>query len=329
MKKIKCFTHGDLDGVVSNLLFCRFYNSIGFGHSTETGATGEDIDKKILAYINNSREYSKDDVIIVTDVCMSYNVAAILNNLPNTKIHIDHHDTSRKMLSLINPDDVDFSWSYIREGDSATMLAYKYLEKMAESEPVLLSIIKEYRTLVVITDLWDTKSRDCEDYINWRDKIENTNALMSALGWAGTKARFMLNPSIELDEIEHTKIETIKKIKDNVMRYTNVYVRPIVFKEQKHVYGVCFVGLYRSEVAEYIASNNSELLFVAMINMNDLKVSLRRAKHSLSEEIDLIQIATQFDKFGGGHPFACGFGFTLENYTNIIDSMMNAKFTLE
>lgn len=329
--KVKCFTHSDLDGVVSNLLFCKYYTLIGYGHSTENCNTGDDVDKKIKAYLNNAYEYTPEDIIVITDVCMSYDVACILDNLPNRKILIDHHDTSKDMLSRKNKEskETDFNWAFIQEGDSATMLVYKYLHKLTKESIEINNILKEYRTLTLVTDLWDTKPRDSIDFLNWLSPIENTLSFMNCIGFANFKARFMSNPSIELSDVEMAKVETVKKIKDNVMKYTNVFVRPYTYKDTKICYGVCFGGLYRSEIAEYVFQNNSDLTFLIVIDMNNTKVSFRRARHALSENMNLIQIAKQFDEKGGGHPFACGFNFKLEEYNKIIDALMYGDFILD
>jgi hypothetical protein len=326
--RIKCFTHSDLDGVVSNLLFCKYYNLQGYEHSTENCSTGSDTDLKIKAYLNSSYEYRKDDIIVITDVCMSYEVACILDNLPNIKIHIDHHDTSQKMLGVHNPNG-DFSWSYIKEGDSATMMVYKYLNKATKEKKELNIKLKEYQPLVVVTDLWDTKSRVSEDFIKWTVPIENTLSLMNCIGFSNFKARFMINPNIELSEVELARVSTVHKIKNNVMKYTQVYSRPKEYKDFGVIYGVCFGGLYRSEVAEYVFKNNPELLFVAIIDMNGCRVSLRTGHHKLAEGLDLTKVCKQFDENGGGHPFACAFGFSIDEYSKVVNKLMFGEFVLE
>jgi oligoribonuclease NrnB/cAMP/cGMP phosphodiesterase (DHH superfamily) len=325
--RIKCFSHGDLDGVVSNLLMCRYFNMLGYGHSTETCNTGKSIDEKILAYIN-SREYDEDTIIIVTDVCMSYDVANILNTLPNKKILIDHHDTSQKMLGRGREEGTDFEWASIQEGDSATMLVFRYLYNLANT-PEMKEMLDSYKPLVVVTDLWDTKSRQSEDFIAWRDSIENILALQNALGIQNMKARFLIDPSIELTDTETAMVDTLKKIKNNYMKYMNITVKPITYKGQNCSYGIGFGGLYRSETADYIFENNKELLFVVLIDLNETRGSLRRSNHLIAENLDLTKIAKQIDPNGGGHPFACGFGFTLDSYSSIIDTFLNGNFSLD
>lgn len=331
--KIKCFSHGDLDGVVSNLLMCKYFNMMGYGHSTETCSTGSDVDKKIKEYINSTFEYREDDIIIITDICMSYEVAAILDTLPNRKILIDHHGTSQEMLGKGKDEGTDFSWATIKEGDSATMMVHKYLNNLANnastSKPELKTMLKEYRALTFVTDLWDTKSRQSPEFLNWKDSIEDVLALFNAIGTKDFKARFMANPNINLTEAERVRVTTLKRVKDNVMKYTNIIVRDMTYKGMPCKYGVCFSGLYRSEIAEYAFQNNPELMFVAIIDMNDLKGSFRRSNNLLVKDLDLTEVAKQYDPRGGGHPFACGFNFTLETYSRIIDSLLNNGFKLE
>jgi nanoRNase/pAp phosphatase (c-di-AMP/oligoRNAs hydrolase) len=67
--------------------------------------------------------------------------------------------------------------------------------------------------------------------------------------------------------------------------------------------------------------------FVFVISMNSCSVSIRRANGSDLESMDLSKIATEFG--GGGHPFACGFKFDINDYSTIINKIMTKKFYLE
>jgi oligoribonuclease NrnB/cAMP/cGMP phosphodiesterase (DHH superfamily) len=322
---IQCFSHSDLDGVVSNLLFCKYYNLLGYSHSTERGSSGDDIDSKILEYIN-SKKYSEDDIIIITDVCMSYAVATILDNLPNKKIHLDHHETSLKNLCRKDPNKNDFDWSYIKEGDSATMMVYRYIDNVSKDNNDVNIVMRQYRPLVVVTDLWDTKPRDSEEFVRLRVNIEEILTLMNSLGFNDFKARFMINPSIELGEVEYTRVVAVNRVKMNVLRYTNVNIRPIRYRDKSCCYGVCFSNMYRSEIADYAFKNNSELMFMVIVDMNSGRLSFRRSNNN---ELDLTVIAKQFDSNGGGHPFACGAKFSIDNYKYILDKLFSGDFELE
>jgi oligoribonuclease NrnB/cAMP/cGMP phosphodiesterase (DHH superfamily) len=330
--KVKCFTHTDLDGVVSNVLFCVYYNMLGYGHSTEMGQTGANVDGKIREYLN-SREYDPTDTIIITDICPTYDMACILDNLPNPKILIDHHDTSREMLSRNKKTAIDFSWGYIAEGDSATMLCYRYIEKHLKANPAhsewYSKVFLAYRPLVAITDLWDTKPRNSEGFVTHKNLIETILNLYGTLGFTGSKARFYTNPNIELTDVEQAKVDVVAKLKQDVLKFTNVFIVPTKYKDTNCVYGVSFSSLYRSELADYMFQTNSELIFAVIINMNTCKVSFRRSLHPLAQDLDLTRIAKHFDLTGGGHPFACGCGFSLENYKDVIDSLLSGTVPLE
>jgi oligoribonuclease NrnB/cAMP/cGMP phosphodiesterase (DHH superfamily) len=326
--RIKCFTHSDLDGVVSNLLICKYYSTLGYNHSTENCSTGDNVDRKIKEYIN-SKEYSESDLIIITDVSMSYEVACILDVLPNKKILIDHHASAQKDLGRNNPKG-DFPWAYVREGDSATMLVYKYLNNITKTNKELNDMIREYRPLVVVTDLWDTKSRISEDFVLWLPQIENILGLMNCVGFSNFKARFLLNAPITLTELEMAKVETVTKIKLGVMKYTNIFIKTKEYKEYAVCYGVCFASLYRSEVAEYAFQNNADLAFIAMIDMNGSRVSFRRnVRHPLEKDMDLTKVVKQFNSDGGGHPFACAFGYKMDDYSIVINRLLTGEFILE
>jgi hypothetical protein len=48
-----------------------------------------------------------------------------------------------------------------------------------------------------------------------------------------------------------------------------------------------------------------------------------------AQELDLTVVAKHFSPDGGGHPFACGFGFDFANYSQVIDSIMAGSFPVE
>lgn len=326
--KVKLFTHTDLDGVVSNLIACTYF--IWKGCSISTERCGYDnIDKNILGYIN-SWEYDPDAVIFISDISPSYEVFCILDNLPNPKILIDHHQTAMDKIDVVETK--SFPWAYIQEGDSASLLVMKYLLQQVKSDTSekgvkMLESLRAYYDLVYLTDLWDCRSRESEEYIANLDKITRLNGLFSALGWFKFKDRFIANPSIETTEVEDAMVDMLLRIKKNVMRYTRVYCLKYNKEDKNALYGLGFANDYTSDVAEYIFSQYTELLFVVLINMNGCTGSLRRnSKHELCESTDLQELAKQFDEGGGGHPFAAGFSFNIDNYHTIINRVVTTDF---
>jgi nanoRNase/pAp phosphatase (c-di-AMP/oligoRNAs hydrolase) len=307
---------------------------MGYGHSSEQCNTGNDIDEKIKKYIN-SYEYSKDTIIIIVDVSMSYEVASILDNLPNTKIMIDHHQTAIETLNKNNPnkEQTDFKWAYVKEGDSATLLVHRYLLKRAieEKRHDLYDEMVKYNHLVKLIDLWDTKSRDSEEYISFSSEINEIVNFLSALGTSEFKARFFINPSTQLTEVERAKLDTTKRIKDNVVKYITPRINTKSYMGELVEYAVCFSGVYRSEIADAISRKYPKVLFVVIINMDTCRVSFRRNSFHKFKSLDLTHIVYQFsskDK-GGGHPFACAFAFDIGDFADVVTRLLKGDFSLE
>lgn len=323
--RFKGFSHTDLDGVVSSIIATKYYMLKGYSVTTEH-CNYDNINNKIIEYLN-SYEYNPNTIIFITDISCSYDVALKLDNLSNKVILIDHHQTALEDLSKKEEGKTDFKWSYIKEGDSASLLTYKYFLKLCElnNDIDTYNKIKEYEKLVYLTDLWDTKSRLSDEYIKNRDKINRLNTLFNALGISSFKARFLLNPSIEFTIEEDIKVDTLLKIKDNVCKYTKVYVLPYNKNGYKFLYGLAFSNLYKSDIAEYHFNLNKDLAIMFILDFNSCSCSLRRnGLHPLCEEIDLSKIAEQFD--GGGHPFAAGFSFEIKDYDKVMKRIIKADF---
>lgn len=330
--KYQGFTHTDLDGVMSNLLIRSMYMKLGYSVTCESCGY-HNIDDKIISYLN-SRDYDPSVVIVITDICPSYEVACKLDNLPNKKILIDHHQSSREDMCRKNGKDIDFKWMYIQEGDSATMYCYKYVLDMCSTfkdDNKLYLWFKKYKEVVYLTDLWDTKSRSCEEYRANLSRITLLNNLMSALGMNEFTSRFLINPEFVLSSVEYAKIEVAEKIKDKHCKGINVYrfVKELENGE-KLLYGLCFSGNYRSEVASYQFGMDNNLGILFVIDMNSCGGSLRRSEfNKLGGCVDLTKIAVQFDENGGGHPFAAGFGFEIGDYNSIISKIVKGDFKVE
>ncbi len=315
MKKAKLFTHTDLDGAVSNILMCHYANILGYSYSTEL-CSYEDVDETIMGYLN-SYDYDHNSLIIITDICPSLGVVEKLESLPNKKILIDHHQTAEDIVK-----EHDYSWLNVSEGDSGAMLCHRYLSGIS-SEP-LQRLLHSYRYLVLVTDLWDSKPRDSEPYIKYKDAIYNTLSLYSALGFDKFKTRFLSNPAIEFSDYERGAVDAVERIKRASCRGIRLYKFSTKCDDDTIIYGLCFANRFKSEIAEYQFLINSDMSCIFVIDLNFLGGSVRRGN---SSKINLAHLAEQFG--GGGHPFASGFGFSIEDNGKIIYRIASGDFVLE
>ncbi len=310
--KAKLFTHTDLDGLLSNVLMCRWVMFKSMGFSTELCGY-DSVDRKIAEYID-SREYRDTDLLIITDICPSVGILETLNSLPNPKILIDHHQTAEEAI-----EGRGYTWALVMETESATALTYRYLRG---KDPDFDKILDSYKNPVFLTDLWDAKPRD-ELYKKYEKSIEILLAMFDSYGFNDMKSRFLERETIELTAYERGRIDSSLNIKDRVCKGTKLYK----FLKDDVVYGMSFITRYRSQIADYLFKSNIDMVFMFLVDLNSKTVSLRRnPENTLSESIDLSFIAGQYK--GGGHPYASGFQFEMGGYGFIIDSIIEGKFEI-
>jgi oligoribonuclease NrnB/cAMP/cGMP phosphodiesterase (DHH superfamily) len=325
-KNLVEFSHTDWDGMVSAIFPAVYYGKKGYNICCQH-CNYDKIDADIIRYINSS-DYREDDVIFITDISVSYETALILDNLPNEKVMIDHHKTAYERLSVRNKGaKLDFKWMFIREEESATYYTHKYFMNKTKGTG-LGEVMEAYKELVYYTNLWDTKSRECVEYKNSVGNINRLNALFSALGSVNFKTRFTLNPSIELSESEIVKVETTQNIIRKYCKKTRNYVISGKVDKQSVLYAVMFADSYKSDIADFTFKTNGELLYAVILDMNSCTGSLRRNnKHDMSEHVSMDEIAKTLSGGGGGHPFAAGFGFSLQNSGEIIARAFSGNLT--
>ncbi|WEV83631.1 DHH family phosphoesterase [Bacillus velezensis] len=289
IKKVKLFTHTDLDGVgcaiVCNHLlndveveFCDYHN----------------IDQKVLEFINNNR-FKEYDLILVTDISVNKDLAEKINEIQSTSkwVLIDHHATA-KWLNI-------YKWANVNDyyikspceenlKTSATSMVYDHLIKFQNNECEELS---EFVEKVRRYDTWE-----------WSTKYNDTHAkklndLLYIIGRENFIKRFSTNPSIYFSDhelhildIEKFKIKEYISKKEKQLRTLQVL---------DYSTGVVFADTYQSELGNELAQKNPNLDFIIIIDPGSLKVSYRGVK----EKIDLGKdIVAKFG--GGGHPRATG-----------------------
>ncbi len=326
MSKVIIFHHTDLDGIVSNTVAYKYYHGLGYTITSQSCGY-HDIDEKVEEYLDSYR-YDVETTIFICDISVSRRVAERLDSVPNSKVLLDHHQSALENLSS-DGKNLDFDWMCVREGDSASLLVYNWVigkcENNEELEGLKINLLR-YHELVYLTDLWDSKGRTSQQYLDSQEKIDKLNCLLKDLGLCDFRARFIMNPVVEFSDVEEAVIRTLTKIRDKHTKGVRVY--RFQFKRENEVpvyYGLAFSEKYPSETAEYVFSRDKELLFIFIINMNRLSVSLRRnGFHKLEDSVDLSKVAGQFG--GGGHPYAAGFPFTMKNYYGVISSIARSEF---
>lgn len=326
MSKVKLFTHNDLDGAVSNIMALIYYLSYRYSVSTEICSYGN-IDENIRGYLN-SYEYDSNAIIVITDISPSEEVAEELDKIPNKKILLDHHKTAIETFAD-EKGNMKYDWMYIKEGDSASFLAFRYFRDLSKkcNFKDIIQRYDLYKELVYIADLWDSKPRESQGFKKNDKKIRSILNLFSGMGFMTFRDRFFHRPSLVFDIQEQAIDKTIEKIKNRYIRNVRVYKLSHTYRGERVFFGFGFVSEYISEVAEYMVITDKDLLFTFTLDLNACSGSLRKNDtHKFGKDFDVSEIAEQFG--GGGHPYAAGFEFKIEDYDKIIKSVITSDFKI-
>ncbi len=325
MKKIKMFTHTDLDGVgcgvVSQLMLRDTYISdIQYANYNE-------INKFVLDFLNKEG-YKGYDYIFITDISVNEDVAEKINEINSEKnkfILIDHHETSKwlnkydwaKVESEINL----FADKFKKV--SGTYLFALYLKDnfREEIERHNYSQIISFILSVDSYDTWNWKNEDHNEYLS-----KELNDLFYILG----RKRFIdtifmdISKGMDVKEIIAKFSLLLELEEDKKKRYIKSKSESIIEKEftvedKVYEFGVVFAEQFVSELGNKLNELNSQYDFIMIIS--DGKVSLR----TIHDEIKVNEIAELFG--GGGHPKASGFEYDKSIKNGIIFDILTKAGT--
>jgi oligoribonuclease NrnB/cAMP/cGMP phosphodiesterase (DHH superfamily) len=293
--QIHSFSHGDVDGAVSNLLVQKYYDCNGSNFKVEF-CNYRNIDARIESFLN-SNDYNEGIYVVLTDIFPSPEVLDALNRIPNRKLAIDHHQTSMDEIQGKN-----FDWVKVDTRFSATKLVFQHFVKGSDTAGV--ARIKEYGELVRIVNLLDVGDRSSDEFLKNIDMIVDLSSFFSASGVSAFRRRFAQKANLFWNEIEKTTITTVEKFRQDVLRRLNPQEIESACGNYKYV--VAFASDYQSDIPEHVLRTRNEFAFIIIVDMNDARFSLRRNdNNSFGAGLDLAKIAEHYG--GGGHPFAAGF----------------------
>lgn len=285
-KKIKVFTHDDLDGIGCALLFTKVY---GEEMLDITFCSVYELESELRIYFLG-KKYENNIHTFITD--LSVKDSSILSTINKFKelnervTLIDHHATS---LNLNKYDWCDVKIKH-ENGKlaSATSLVHEYLSELHADK---LANITDLVELIRSYDTWDWtrdnvplayelntlfyimgKEDFMEEYLNFT----NASAPIS------TQNRKLLNR-------ESSKID--KYISDTVD-----YVQTLQVAEFK--VGICFAEQYINELAHHIYTN-FDVDFAMIVDMRKQRISFRS-----NNDVKMLDLAEL--RGGGGHKNSCG-----------------------
>ena len=291
-KKVKLFTHDDLDGIG-----CGVLGEAAYGENISIDyCTNSDINTRFRAFVE-SGEYQNYDRIFITDINLDAQNAALIDSLMAKKtMLLDHHPTAM----FLN----DYDWAFVDTTlpgtdikTSGTELFFKQLE--AERALDWRLPYKEFAELVRDYDTWrwttpEGKGQICKDYNDSMHLYGKANFVQIV----GERLR---DGSLELTETDRILLDVDRRRRD---AYCDAKLQNVMVAQMgPYTCGVVFADTYVNDLAHHVMNHHPEIDFVAVVDPGG-NVALRTKR----EDLDLGQeIAKPLG--GGGHPKAAGFQF--------------------
>ena len=280
MKKIKLFTHTDLDGIG-----CAVIAKLKFGDNVDIEYCNYgDINIKVEKFLLDSSKHFYD-FIYITDISVNEDVVTIIEAEVKDKIKIlDHHKTSLWLNK--------YEWAKVTEFDeelnektSGTYMFYKEFYNGGKIKE-LSNTIRKYDTWIWKdeNDIIPKKLNDLM-YIYGRDIF--INSMIEYCN--GFDADLITYEDEFLLSLKQKEIDNYLESKNKSMIKTCLFGLSV---------GIIFAERFHSEIGNRLCEMNDDIDLVIIINI-DYSISYRTIKN-----IDLSEIAKSFG--GGGHPKASG-----------------------
>ncbi|MCS1350358.1 DHHA1 domain-containing protein [Mechercharimyces sp. CAU 1602] len=295
-KKVKLFTHTDLDGVGCAIV-CRSF--FGVDNVNVDYCDYNEINTKVTNFLNEGTD--EYDAIFITDISVAEEVAEKINDTAADKIMlIDHHATA---LWLNKYDWATVIVKGIKGKESGTSLFNEWLQvhmSNIRTNPML----SEFAELVRRYDTWEWKTR----YGVLKPK--KMNDLLYIIG----RERFVARPhefeyfTTNFSANEELLLELEAEKESAYIEKKKSEVRRLVV--EGFTVGIVFADRYLSSLGEEIAKVNEDIDIVAMVNPPKA-VSFRTVK----SDIHLGEFAQKFG--GGGHAKAAGCSLNVNSVNSL------------
>lgn len=322
MSKIKLFTHTDLDGIG-----CAILAYLAFGR--------ENVDVEYCDYSNVNDKVGdffvkgspvEYNAVFITDISINNELAIyITNEASEPRVHLfDHHATA---LGLNKYDwcEVSVMNDTLSIKTSGTELFCTYLRRHEQFEYLSVNAIGNIDEFVDIVRDYDTwrwkelgkKGIICKQvndlfYIYGREKF---------IDWAlGQILTLKLYRGMSDFPIYSEKdIALLDQKQKDIDIYVEEKNRQLFNRvdEVGHTYGVVFAERYFSELGNRLCELNTDLAYIAMIDISSGTVSYR----TIRDDIDVGgEIAHAYG--GGGHPKAAGSTFDKDQIQRTVHGLI-------
>ncbi|BAO04830.1 uncharacterized protein CBO05P1_111 [Clostridium botulinum B str. Osaka05] len=320
MKKVKLFTHTDMDGIGCSILGILAY---GKENINIEYCNYNDINEKVKEFYIGS-EKNEYDKIFITDISVNKKVATIIEQYytdetcnPSTQL-LDHHPTALELN--------EYDWAKVqinlndKEKTSGTRMFYDYLKEnggLNSYQTTYERCINLYDFIEIVRryDIWQWKADNDLIPKQWNDLfyIMGREDFIKSILYRLTHYDIFDFSDFDLKLLEYKQREINNYIesKDKELIVKNIlgYKAGIIFGEQ-----------YHSEVGNRLSEIHPELDFIVIINMSKA-ISYRNIGNKVNLGKDVAEIFG-----GGGHPNASGSPISNETRSNLINELFNLKF---
>ena len=323
MKKIKIFTHTDLDGIG-----CAIVAKLAFDEVDVEYCDYKDVNGKVREFYLNDGD-KLYDAVYITDISVDDEVAEEINQIVSIdgkwKL-FDHHATALNLnkyswclVSVMNDDEFETK-------TSGTELFYKYLLHNRYFEKHTFYVKNNLARFVEIVrdyDTWRWKEELGEDGIVCKqvNDIFHIYGRDKFIDWSIDKIRDRLGLEYpNFDDMDKFILEQKQKDIDIYIAKKNKQLINVI-DNFGYTCGVVFAERFFSELGNKLSELHPELDYIAMIDISYGGVSYRTTR----DDIDLGgEIAHSFG--GGGHRKAAGSTFDAERMKYLV---MNDIFNLK
>jgi len=287
-KRIRLFSHTDLDGVVPNVLV-KLAHKNDFVYITNTDY--QFINEQILNFVS-SGEIKDYNIIYITDISITAETAVILDQACidyNISIHLfDHHKTAEHLNQ--------YSWAFVSEGIeefkyTGTWLFFEYLNKkykLNDSARLLSEMTRQY-------DSWEWKYK-------YNDEMPRLlNDLFVIYGAADFVKKMICRVEHNHDLIQFYDRGVLKIEKNRIARYVKKKYKTLrKFDYNEYKVGLLYAEQHYSDLTLELSKEFPDVDILIIVNISEGGVSYR----SINKNIDVSKIAQNFG--GGGHAETAG-----------------------
>lgn len=282
-KKIFCFTHHDLDGVVSFLVTKWAHPDYKIDVKPINGSEARHEITQWLLY-HNFEDYEK---VFFLDLDVSDQLDLIDKD---NVIIIDHHKTHVENKKYVN------AKAIVKEYPSACLLAYRIFKKLYNT-----TFTTEQKTLVIY-------GNDYDSYINELPESRMLNIIF----WNTQKSfdSFIDTYSNGYKPFIKEQIAICKLFEDDLAKlikslqiFTGMYAD--VDGEYRHIVAT-FADRHNNDIADHLLKTYEADVSI-IINLNSKRVSFRRPKNGTMK----LDVFAKDIADGGGHEYSAGGFLTL------------------